>query len=79
MAQSSDEDRRAVLKTIVVGGSAVFVAGAAAPAGRLVLAPVLAAIHAEGRWLRIARLADLEDGESSAAARRRGRPFQSGR
>jgi len=64
MAQSSDEDRRAVLKTIVVGGSAAFVAGAAAPASRLVLAPVLAAIHAEERWIRIARLADLEDGES---------------
>jgi menaquinol-cytochrome c reductase iron-sulfur subunit len=64
MAQSSDEDRRAVLKTIVVGGSAAFVAGAAAPAGRLVLAPVLAAGHAEGRWIRILRLIDVEDGES---------------
>jgi quinol---cytochrome c reductase iron-sulfur subunit, bacillus type len=64
MARSTDEDRRGVLKTIVVGGSAAFVAGVALPASRLALAPVFAAAHAGRRWIRIARLADLEDGES---------------
>ena len=63
MAQSSNGDRRGALKTIVVGGSAAFVAGAAVPAGRLAMAPVLAATHSEGRWIRIARFADLKDGE----------------
>jgi len=63
MAQSSNEDRRGALKTIVVGGSAVFVAGAALPAGRLAMAPMLSATHTEGRWIRIARLEDLKDGE----------------
>jgi cytochrome b6-f complex iron-sulfur subunit/menaquinol-cytochrome c reductase iron-sulfur subunit len=62
MAQSGNEDRRGALKTIVVGGSAAFIAGAAVPAARLAAAP-LSAAHSEGRWIRIARLADLKDGE----------------
>jgi quinol---cytochrome c reductase iron-sulfur subunit, bacillus type len=68
MAQSSNEDRRGALKTIVVGGSAVFGAGAAVPALRLAMAPVLSATHTEGRWIRIARLADLKDGEPKRVA-----------
>jgi quinol---cytochrome c reductase iron-sulfur subunit, bacillus type len=63
MAQSSNEDRRGALKTIVIGGSAVFVGGAVVPAARLAMAPVLSATHVEGRWIRIARLSDLKDGE----------------
>ena len=47
MGRSSDEGRRVVLKTVVVGGSTAFVAGTVVPAGRLVLGPVLAAGHAE--------------------------------
>jgi cytochrome b6-f complex iron-sulfur subunit/menaquinol-cytochrome c reductase iron-sulfur subunit len=62
MAQSN-EDRRGALKTIVVGGSAVFVAGAALPAGRLALSPILTDTHSEGRWIRVARLDDLKDNE----------------
>jgi Rieske Fe-S protein len=40
------------------------VAGAAGPAVRLALAPALSGARAEGRWIRVARLADVEDGES---------------
>jgi Rieske Fe-S protein len=64
MGRSSDEHRRAVLKTMVVGGSTAFVAGTVVPAGRLLVGPVLAAGHAKGRWISIARLADLAEGES---------------
>src|SRR6266511_672927 len=58
-----DADRRGALKTIVVGGSAIFGAGVAAPTVRLVLAPALDSTHTEGRWIRVARLSDLKDGE----------------
>ena len=63
MAQTGDEDRRVALKTIVVGGSAVFVAGAAGPAVRLAMSPAIGTTQTEGRWIRVARLADLKDGE----------------
>jgi menaquinol-cytochrome c reductase iron-sulfur subunit len=68
MAQSRNEDRRGALKTIVVGGSAVFVAGAATPAVRVALAPALESTHTEGRWVKIARLDDLKDGEPKRVA-----------
>jgi menaquinol-cytochrome c reductase iron-sulfur subunit len=63
MAHADDGDRRRALKTIVAGGSAAFVAGVAGPAVRLALAPALGSSHAEGRWIRVARLSDLKDGE----------------
>jgi menaquinol-cytochrome c reductase iron-sulfur subunit len=62
MAHGGD-DRRGALKTIVVGGSAVFVAGTAGPAIKLAMAPALGNTKTEGRWIRVARLADLKDGE----------------
>jgi menaquinol-cytochrome c reductase iron-sulfur subunit len=63
MANTGDGDRRGALKTIVAGGSAVFAAGTAGPAVKLALAPALAASHGEGKWIRVARLSDLKDGE----------------
>ena len=63
MAHADDPNRRGALRTIVAGGSAVFAAGTAGPAIKLALAPALAGTHAEGRWIKIARLADLKDGE----------------
>jgi len=63
MAQPGSGDRRGALKTIVLGGSAVFVAGAAGPALRVAVAPAFDSSRAQGRWLRIARLSDLKDGE----------------
>ena len=62
MAHGGD-DRRGALKTIVVGGSAVFIAGTAGPALKLAMAPAIGSTHTEGRWIRVARLADLKDGE----------------
>jgi cytochrome b6-f complex iron-sulfur subunit/menaquinol-cytochrome c reductase iron-sulfur subunit len=63
MAHADDPNRRGALKTIVVGGSAVFGAGAAGPAIKLALAPALDNTHSEGRWIKVARLSDLKDGE----------------
>jgi menaquinol-cytochrome c reductase iron-sulfur subunit len=63
MTKSDDGDRRGALKTIVVGGSAVFVAGAGLPAVRLALAPAFQTTKSEGRWIKVARLSDLKDGE----------------
>jgi len=62
MAQGGD-DRRGALKSIVIGGSAVFLAGTAGPAIKLALAPALGGTKTEGRWIRVARLSDLKDGE----------------
>ncbi|HKQ70476.1 MAG TPA: Rieske (2Fe-2S) protein [Polyangiaceae bacterium] len=63
MTAPGNGDRRIALKTIVVGGSAVFGVGAAAPALRLALAPVTDGAKSEDTWIRIAKLADLKDGE----------------
>lgn len=68
MAHADDPNRRGALKTIVAGGSAVFVAGTAGPAVKLALAPALDRSHAEGRWIKVARLSDLKDGEPKRAA-----------
>jgi menaquinol-cytochrome c reductase iron-sulfur subunit len=63
MAQGGNGDRRDALKTIVIGGSAVFGAGVGGPAVRLALAPAIGGAKTEGRWIRVARLGDLKDGE----------------
>jgi menaquinol-cytochrome c reductase iron-sulfur subunit len=63
MTQPGNGDRRGALKTIVVGGSAVFVGGAALPAVKLALAPALETTAASDRWIKVGRLADLKDGE----------------
>ena len=73
MAQSDDDDsdtndRRGVLKAIVAGGSVLFVGGAAAPAAALALAPILVKSEGHDRWVRVARLSDLKDGEPKRAA-----------
>src|SRR6266436_5111775 len=57
------EERRGALKAIVVAGSAVFGAGTVGPALRLAMAPALENTHTEGRWIKVARLSDLRDGE----------------
>ena len=62
MAQSRQRGQARVLKTIVVGGSAASSAGAAVPACGWRW-PRYSHHHAEGRWIRIARLADSKDGE----------------
>jgi menaquinol-cytochrome c reductase iron-sulfur subunit len=58
-----NEERRGMLKAIVATGSAVFVGGAAAPAIAVALAPVLKKADTGDRWIRIARLSDLSEGE----------------
>src|SRR6185312_2304606 len=63
MAHGGDDDRRGALKTIVIAGSAIFGAGTAGPALKLAMAPALETTHTEERWIRVARLADLKDGE----------------
>jgi cytochrome b6-f complex iron-sulfur subunit/menaquinol-cytochrome c reductase iron-sulfur subunit len=63
MAHGDGDDRRGALKTIVVAGSAIFGAGTAGPALRLAMAPALETTHTEGKWIRVARLSDLKDGE----------------
>jgi menaquinol-cytochrome c reductase iron-sulfur subunit len=68
MQQSGDDGRRGALKVIVAGGSAIFVAGAAAPAVVAALAPVLSASKGGERWVRVARLSDLKEGEPRRAA-----------
>jgi menaquinol-cytochrome c reductase iron-sulfur subunit len=60
---NGDGDRRTALKTIVVGGSAIFGAGVGAPAVQVALAPAMGNRQAEGRWIKVARLSDLKDGE----------------
>src|SRR5262245_46862894 len=62
MVQRQNHDRRDALKTIVVGGSAVFAGGAMVPALRLAMAPALLGSNAEARWIRVARLSDLREG-----------------
>ncbi len=73
MAKSGDDDsetndRRGILKAIVAGGSVLFVGGAAAPAAAIALAPALTKSGGHDRWVRVARLADLKDGEPRRAA-----------
>jgi menaquinol-cytochrome c reductase iron-sulfur subunit len=63
MAHTGDGNRRVALKTIVVGGSAIFGVGAAGPAVRLAMAPALDHTKTEGRWIKVALLSDLKDGE----------------
>lgn len=64
----SSSDRRVALKAIVAVGSAVFVCGAAAPAVTIALAPVLSRSEGSEKWIRVARLADLKEGEPRRAA-----------
>jgi menaquinol-cytochrome c reductase iron-sulfur subunit len=68
MAESSNDERRRLLKAIVAGGSALFVGGAAVPAAVVALAPALAKSEGSERWVRVARLSDLRDGEPKRAA-----------
>jgi menaquinol-cytochrome c reductase iron-sulfur subunit len=74
MAQSGNDDkrgalnRRGALEAIVAGGSAIFVGGAAAPAVGAAIAPVLAASQGADKWVRVARLSDLKEGEPKRAA-----------
>lgn len=64
----SSSDRRLALKAIVVVGSAVFVGGAAAPAVAVALAPALSKSSGKDKWVRVARLSDLKEGEPRRAA-----------
>jgi menaquinol-cytochrome c reductase iron-sulfur subunit len=64
----SNSDRRVALKAIVAVGSAVFVCGAAAPAVAVALAPVLSKSGGSEKWVRVALLSDLKDGEPRRAA-----------
>lgn len=64
----SSSDRRVALKAIVVVGSAIFVGGAAAPAVAVALAPVLSKSSGSDKWVRVARLSDLKEGEPKRAA-----------
>jgi menaquinol-cytochrome c reductase iron-sulfur subunit len=63
MAQGDKGDRRVVLKTIVAGGSAAFGAGIGVPVLRTALAPAVSASQGSDKWIRLARLNDLKDGE----------------
>jgi cytochrome b6-f complex iron-sulfur subunit/menaquinol-cytochrome c reductase iron-sulfur subunit len=66
--ESTDDGRRGVLKAIVVAGSAIFVGGAATPALVVTAAPALSASQGNDKWVRVARLSDLKDGEPRRAA-----------
>lgn len=68
MSDSNNDDRRTALKAIVVGGSAVFGGVIAAPAATVALAPVLTQGQGSDKWVRVARLADLKDGEPRRTA-----------
>jgi menaquinol-cytochrome c reductase iron-sulfur subunit len=68
MSDSTNDDRRTALKAIVVGGSAVFGGVIAAPAAAVALAPVLSQTQGADKWVRVARLADLRDGEPRRTA-----------
>lgn len=57
-----------MLKAIVACGSLIFVGGAAAPAVGAALAPVLIASASTERWVRVARLSDLREGEPRRAS-----------
>ncbi|HZU83949.1 MAG TPA: ubiquinol-cytochrome c reductase iron-sulfur subunit [Polyangiaceae bacterium] len=65
--ESTNDERRGVLKAIVAGGSVVFIGGVAAPAVTVALAPVLSKTQGADRWVRVARLGDLKDGEPRRA------------
>jgi menaquinol-cytochrome c reductase iron-sulfur subunit len=66
--ESTDDGRRGALKTIVAVGSAIFVGGAATPAVVVALAPALSKSQSNDKWVRVARLSDLRDGEPRRAA-----------
>src|SRR5215469_12721794 len=73
MGQTDDDDgdtndRRRLLEAMVAGGSVLFVGGAAAPAAAVALAPALSKSEGRDRWVRVARLSDLKDGEPKRAA-----------
>src|SRR5882724_4013328 len=68
MSHSNNDERRGALKAIVVGGSAIFGAGVGGPAVAVALAPVMSTAGGAGKWIRVARLADLKDGEPKRAA-----------
>ncbi|HEY3595090.1 MAG TPA: Rieske 2Fe-2S domain-containing protein [Polyangiaceae bacterium] len=63
MTDSSNDDRRGALKAIVVGGSAVFGGVIATPALTVALAPALSTTQGSDKWVRVARLGDLKDGQ----------------
>jgi len=63
----SGSDRRVALKAIVAVGSAIFVGGAAVPAVAVALAPVLSKSGGNEKWVRVARLSDLKEGEPRRA------------
>lgn len=65
--EDSSSDRRVALKVIVAVGSAIFVGGAAAPAVTVALAPVLSKSGGGDKWVRVARLSDLKEGEPKRA------------
>jgi quinol---cytochrome c reductase iron-sulfur subunit, bacillus type len=65
--ESPNDERRGVLKAIVAAGSAIFVGGAAAPALAVALAPALSKSQGNEKWVRVARLSDLKDGEPRRA------------
>ncbi len=57
-----------MLKGLVAAGSVIFVGGVAAPAVTAALAPVLRKSDAGDRWVRVAHLSDLNEGEPKRAA-----------
>ena len=60
MADTPDPDRRTALKGLIVAGSAVYAAALAVPSVQMAIPASRAA--AGERWIRVARLADLEPG-----------------
>lgn len=62
-----NEERRGMLKGLVAAGSAVFVGGVAAPAVTIALAPILKKSDSNEKWVRVARLSDLTEGEPKRA------------
>jgi menaquinol-cytochrome c reductase iron-sulfur subunit len=73
MAQSgndepTDDGRRGVLKVVVAAGSVLFVAGAATPALVVAAAPALSKSQGNDKWVRVARLSDLKEGEPRRTA-----------
>ena len=68
MTDSGNDDRRGALKVIVAGGSALFGGVIAAPAVGLAVAPALEKSQGGEKWIRVARLSDLKDGEPKRTA-----------
>jgi len=65
---SVDDERRGALKAAVALGSAAFVGAIAAPPVTAAIAPALTKSEGAENWVRVARFADLKEGEPRRAA-----------